>query len=176
MKNAIVQRILNLKKAILEKIESIKIKYKHSESHTMFILDFILSSRLMIIIFVCILMLKTMLFYRNIDLDIDHFGNLSFISLQFILIMVIPIFFVKKDKNRFWIILLYDLILGTILFADNMYYEYSASMVSISQIAYLKYSEEIRRNTSALTRIKYITLFYRYTYTYFSLEFSKEKM
>lgn len=163
MKDKTKKVFAKIRNNILNQLESLKAEYKNSENHAMFILSFILNSRLVIILLAFILMIKTILFYKNINLDIDYLELTSFITLQFILIMIIPIFAIKKGKYRFWIIILYDILFGIMLFADNMYYEYSSSMLSVSQIAYLKYSEEIRRNTSLYIQNKYFALFYRYT-------------
>ena len=72
------------------------------------VINRILSSRLNIIILFLLLILKTQLFYRNIDLNVGLFSNTNFISLQFILVAICPLLFIKKDKNRFLVMIIYD--------------------------------------------------------------------
>ncbi len=120
------------------------------------IVNNLLSSRLNIIILFFLLVLKTHVFYRNINLDIGLFSNTNFISLQFILVAICPLLFIKKDKNRFLGMIIYDILFSLLLFVDNVYYEYSYNMLSICQILYVKYAEEIGAALPGLLHFNHI--------------------
>lgn len=118
-------------------------RFKNSKNKGAFIVNFILSSKLMIVILVAILTAKAMLFYKNSKLLV-YLSSFTFdITIIFLALLVSPLLFIKKDKNRFRWIMAYDIFFSIILLADNSYWKYSMNMLSISQIFYVKYAEEI---------------------------------
>ena len=128
---------------VKKKFNSLKNRYINSKSHFSFVLNIILGSRFSILLLIGLILFKTWIFYINIGLNDSDLKQTLFISIQFILIAICPLFYLKKDKNRFFGVLIYTTFFGLLLFIDNIYYEYSVNMLSISQIMYIRYAEEI---------------------------------
>lgn len=133
----------DIKKYILKKPKRFIRRFKNSKNRFAFILNFILGSRISIVLLLILLLAKTMMFYRNLNLEFSAFDYTNIMSFVFLLIIICPLFFIKKDKNRFRGVIIFDIFLSALLFADNLYWDYSANMLSFSQILYVKYAEEI---------------------------------
>ena len=151
--------VKNLINNILKEPKRFINRLKNSQYPFSIILNCLLSSRLTIIFLVLILMIKTVLFYNCIELDLEQFGNINFISCIFIMILISPILFIKKNKSRFYAIITYDILLSLLLFADNLYWKYSVNMLSVSQIQYIKYTEEISGGLIYLLQLRQILYF-----------------
>ena len=89
------------------------------------------------------LLLKTIFFYQNtitirevVDKELIY-GTSMFIITFICAICVLP----NRVRSIFTIVL--DVILSILLFADNLYYTYSSSVLSVAQITNLQYGEEI---------------------------------
>ena len=89
------------------------------------------------------LLLKTIFFYQNtitirevVDKELIY-GTSMFIITFICAICVLP----NRLRNIFTIA--FDIIVSVLLFADNLYYTYSSSVLSIAQITNLQYGEEI---------------------------------
>ena len=106
-----------------------------------------------------ILLLKTILFYENtitIREAIDKnlvLGTCAFIISFMCIIAVLP----NKARGIFVIVL--DVLLSILLFADHVYYIYSSSALSIAQITNLQYGEEILGTIPMLLELKHILYF-----------------
>lgn len=142
-----------------KKIKNLKNRYLNSKNHFSFILNIILGSRISIILLIGLIIFKTWVFYINIGLDDNNIGQTLFTSIQFILIAICPLLFLKKDKNRFLGVLIYSILIGLLLFVDNIYYEYSVSMLSVSQIMYIRYAEEIGGTLPYLLDFRHLLYF-----------------
>lgn len=112
----------------------------------------IFNSRVFVICVAIVLTLKTMFFYYTGVVKIDSalkfnakLANIwtgAYTTLAFIgVIMIIPM--LLKNRVRFWVTMLINLVISFLLFADDVYYGYSANLVSFSQISNLKYGREI---------------------------------
>ncbi len=106
-----------------------------------------------------LLLLKTILFYENtitirevIDKELVY-GTAMFIITFICLICVLP----NRLRNIFTIA--FDVIVSILLFADNLYYTYSSSVLSIAQITNLQYEEEIMGTLPMLLEFKEILYF-----------------
>lgn len=131
-------------------------KFKNSKNKPAFIVNFLLSSKFMIVILVAILTAKAMLFYKNSKLLV-YVSSFTFeITVIFLALLVSPLLFIKKDKNRFRWIIAYDIFFSLILLADNSYWKYSMNMLSLSQIFYVKYAEEIGATLPDLIETSFI--------------------
>ena len=116
--------------------------------------NFNLIAFLAVVLLIIILNLKTILFYNNVGID----TNKALIStFSFIFIMAFPLFFIKKEKNRISLFIIIDLIVSLLLLANNIYYKYSSTFLSVNQIGYLKYGKEI---SSALPYLLNISLIF----------------
>lgn len=103
----------------------------------------IINSELFPILIGIILFSKVSLFYK---LTIYRGCNYNYALLPktFIYSMFIVSFlFVFKNRMRFTLGTIINLLISTLLFADNLYYNYSTSLISVSQISNLQYSEQI---------------------------------
>lgn len=106
-----------------------------------------------------LLLLKTIFFYQNtisirevVDKELIY-GTAMFIITFICAICVLP----NRLRNIFTIIL--DVILSILLFADNLYYTYSSSVLSVAQITNLQYGEEIMGTLPMLLNFKEILYF-----------------
>lgn len=131
-------------------------KMKNSKNKFRFLLDFFLSSRISILILIAILMAKTVLFYKNININENVIFYTNITTFLFILVLISPILFVKKNKNRFCLVIFYDIVISLLLFIDNAYWEYAVNMPSVSQILYIKYAEEIKGTLPSLLNLTYL--------------------
>ncbi len=141
----ILDRLKGIFRYILKKVKISITKFLNSKHHISDIIEFILGSRLIIIWLIIILYEKAIFFYDNVDIIMSEgVGELrELMTLIFVLVTVSPLLFIKKNKNRFRMFIVFDIFLSILLFADNLYYQYSTNMLSISQITYVKYAEEI---------------------------------
>ncbi len=110
-------KLESLVKYILKKPKRFINKIKNSKTPIRDIIRFILGSRIAIIIFGIILYLKAQLFYEKISLEINwekpEITNLM--TIAFITILVCPLLFIKKEKNRFRTIIIMDILLSRII-------------------------------------------------------------
>ncbi len=108
-----------------------------------FYINKIVNSELFIIFTAIALFIKMFFFYESTI----YFGdtlNREIMEKTFIFSMFIVTFlFIFKNKARFILTYIINIIFSIIMFADNLYYNYSTSFLSVSQISNLQYSEEI---------------------------------
>lgn len=104
----------------------------------------IINSELFIIIIGFLLFIKTAIFYK-LTIYISDSINKELLAKIFIFSMFIVsvLFLFRKNRLRFFLALFVDLVFSLIAFADNLYYSYSSSLISISQVSNLQYSEQI---------------------------------
>ena len=106
-----------------------------------------------------ILLLKTIFFYQNtitIRENIEKeviIGSIAFITTFMCIICTFP------NKIRGILTIILDIIISILLFADNLYYIYSSSVLSIAQITNLQYGEEIMGTLPMLIELKHIIYF-----------------
>ena len=105
--------------------------------------NLIVNSEMIIIIIGILIFLKTIFFYKQ---TIYYNSNIQVEILQktFIFSMFIVTFlFIFPNRARFIIGTILNLFISIVTFADNLYYNYSSSLISISQISNVQYSEQI---------------------------------
>ncbi|MBR2704124.1 MAG: sulfatase-like hydrolase/transferase [Clostridia bacterium] len=118
----------------------------------------IINSELFPILLGLILFVKVALFYKLTIYQADSY-NISILSKTFIYSMFIVTFlYAFKNRMRFTLGTILNLLVSILLFADNLYYNYSTSLISVSQISNLQYSEQI--STALKDLFKYIHLLY----------------
>ena len=106
-----------------------------------------------------LLFLKTIFFYLNtiaIRETIDKatvLGTIAFLATVFCMICALP------NRGRSIITIVVDIILSMLLFADNVYYTYSSSVLSVAQMMNLQYGEEIIDTLPMLIQAKEILYF-----------------
>lgn len=103
----------------------------------------IINSELFPILLGLILFIKVAIFYKLTIYKVDNY-NISILSKTFIYSMFIVTFlYAFKNRLRYTLGTVLNIFVSIILFADNLYYNYSTSLISISQISNLQYSEQI---------------------------------
>ena len=102
------------------------------------------SRRPVIILFGIIILLKTILFYKNtVFYNEDMWGYTVRQSTFFIVIGLFFVLFFRKPKTRFYVLIGIDFFISFILFADEVYYNYASNIISIMQTGNLQYIDEI---------------------------------
>lgn len=105
------------------------------------------------------ILIKTIFFYNNTvavsePIDINTFiGTASFIVVIVSLIDILP------NRGRMITILIVDLLLSILLFADNIYYLFSNNVLSVAQIDNLQYGGEIMKTLPSLLKFSQIIYF-----------------
>ena len=119
----------------------------------------IINSELFIIFTGIMLFLKMFLFYKGTIYQAESI-NLDIVSKTFIFSMFIVTFlFLFKNKLRFILSLIINIFFSILMFVDNLYYNYSTSLISVSQISNLQYSEQIAASIKDLLNIVQLLYF-----------------
>ena len=106
-----------------------------------------------------ILLLKTIFFYQNttsIQETIDAntiLGTTAFLATIICAISILP------NRGRIIAIITVDILVSILLFADNLYYTYSSSVLSVAQMMNLQYGEEIMDTLPMLIQLREILYF-----------------
>lgn len=119
----------------------------------------IINSILFPIIIGILIIIKTIFFYQNtISINEPITIETIIISIIFIATIIVPICLLP-NKARVIVTILTDIILTILLFADNLYYIYSSSILSVAQITNIRYGEEIMDTLPMLLQINQIIYF-----------------
>ena len=103
----------------------------------------LVNSELFIIFIGLVLFFKMYLFYSQTIYQSESI-NFSIVSKTFIFSMfIVTILFLFKNRLRFLLGLIINIFFSILMFADNLYYNYSTSLISVSQISNIQYSEQI---------------------------------
>lgn len=99
------------------------------------------------------------LFYKETIYQADVI-EIDIIAKTFIFSMFIVTFlFIFKNKLRFALSFIVNIFFSILMFADNLYYNYSTSLISVSQISNIQYSEQIATAIKDLLSISQILYF-----------------
>lgn len=119
----------------------------------------IVNSELIIIFTGILLFAKMALFYKETIYQADVI-EIDIIAKTFIFSMFIVTFlFIFKNKLRFALSFIVNIFFSILMFADNLYYNYSTSLISVSQVSNLQYSEQIATAIKDLLSISQILYF-----------------
>lgn len=124
-------------------------------------LNKILNSRLLIVFIGIMLFIKTIYFYKNtISISLSEniqkqtlIGTISFITTIVCFLMILP------NKLRIRIGLTVSFLISLLLWADNVYYTYSSSVLSVEQLTNLQYTEQIIDAVPSLIKLSQILYF-----------------
>lgn len=109
-----------------------------------------------------LLFVKTGIMYLN-TLCIETEWEENFIlimgSIGYVACIIIPLFFIRKNKTRMTWVIIFDLLVSALLFADDCYYNYSSNFVSVYQIGNLQYADEIGATLPNLLKIHHVLYF-----------------
>lgn len=118
------------------------------------------NTRYIVLLFIIIIILKTILFYKNtVFYGEELWGYTVRQSFFFVLIATFPTFLFRKPKNRFKYLMVIDLFVSALLFADELYYEYANNILSVMQVGNLQYTDEIIDSIPSLLKIRQILYF-----------------
>lgn len=123
------------------------------------VINVILNSRLFIVLIGVILFIKTVFFYKSTIASIEELqiktilGTISFLVVLMCFISVLP------NRARVRTILIVDFLISILLYADNLYYVFSSSVLSVAQISNLQYTEQIIDTLPSLIELKQIVYF-----------------
>ena len=143
---------------MVEKIKALE-KVNSKENYFKKIINKLFNSIWLIILLGILIFAKTILFYCNTiavsqELEMETIlGTISFIAVIICIISLLP------NKARIIVGIIADFLLSLLLFADNVYYTYSSSVLSIAQITNLQYGEEIINTLPMVLELKQILYF-----------------
>ncbi len=119
----------------------------------------IANSELFPIIIGLVLFVKVAIFYKLTIYKVDSY-NVSILAKTFIFSMFLVTFlYIFRNRLRFIVGTIFNLLFSVLLLADNLYYNYSTSLISVSQISNLQYSEQITASLGDLVSIFHVLYF-----------------
>ncbi|MBP3595880.1 MAG: LTA synthase family protein [Clostridia bacterium] len=143
-----------MKQKIKDKWSAYKDRIKDFEIEDLF------SSRWFILILGALILLKTVIFYSNTVFQSEKIWLWSIRqTIFFIIILLSPLLLLRNAKSRFLVGFLINFIVSIILFADELYFEYSANILSVMQTGNLQYKDEIIAAIPSLLRLRQLLYF-----------------
>ena len=106
-----------------------------------------------------LILLKTIMFYDSTIIIRESIDKNLVIGTTMFIITFLGIIYMLPNRARIISTIILDLLISILLFADNLYYIYSSSVLSVAQIANLQYGEEILGTIPMLIEIKHIIYF-----------------
>lgn len=134
--------------------------YAFKEKIKDFELEDLFSSRWFIVVIGMLILLKTIIFYANTVFQTEKIWLWSIRqTIFFIIILLSPLLLLRKAKSRFLIGFIINFVVSIILFADELYFEYAANILSIMQTGNLQYKDEIIAAIPSLLRLRQLLYF-----------------
>ena len=145
----------------MEKIEVKKIKLKNiiNKQNILKAINKFINSIAFPIFIGMLLLLKTIFFYENTIAIRETIEKEVIIATAIFLLTFISLICMLPNRIRTSLTIVLDIILSLLLFADNLYYTYSSSVLSVMQITNLQYGEEIKGTLPMLLEFKQILYF-----------------
>lgn len=106
-----------------------------------------------------LILLKTIMFYDSTIIIRESIDKNLVIGTTMFIITFLGIIYMLPNRARIISTIILDLLISILLFADNLYYIYSSSVLSVAQIANLQYGEEIMGTIPMLIEIKHTIYF-----------------
>ena len=123
------------------------------------ILNKIINSSYFPIIIAILLILKTILFYKSTVSIQEEIYKKTIVNTAIFIFSLFGITYLIPRKGRNIIGIVINVIFSILLFADNLYYNYSNNVLSIMQITNIQYGEEIMSTLPMLTKPNQILYF-----------------
>ena len=123
------------------------------------IVNSIINTHTFVILIGVIILIKTIVFYKNTIAMTDSLemktilGTISFITILVCFLVALT------NRTRVICTIIIDVMLSILLFADNLYYTYSNSLLSVAQITNLQYGGEIIKTLPVLLELKQVLYF-----------------
>lgn len=112
----------------------------------------ILNSPIFVILILSLLLLKTIYFYNNTIAQNEALRSQTIIGTIIFLVTLICFIGILPNRARIIVTIVIDFLISILLWADNIYYIYSSSLLSISQVTNLQYTEEITSTIPSLIK------------------------
>lgn len=106
-------------------------------------LQSIFQTRAIVVLVGIALLLKTVLLYKTQIFKTEPLKPEYIQMATAFICVILTLPMLLKDKARFWIAMLINLLVSILLCVNDLYYSYSSNLVSISQISNLQYGREI---------------------------------
>ena len=123
------------------------------------ILNKIINSSYFPIIIAILLILKTILFYKSTVSIQEEMYKKTIVNTAIFIFSLFGITYLIPRKGRNIIGIVINVIFSILLFADNLYYNYSNNVLSIMQITNIQYGEEIMSTLPMLIKPNQILYF-----------------
>ena len=101
-----------------------------------------------------LILLKTIMFYDSTIIIRESIDKNLVIGTTMFIITFLGIIYMLPNRARIISTIILDLLISILLFADNLYYIYSSSVLSVAQIANLQYGEEIMTTLPMLIKFR----------------------
>lgn len=122
-------------------------------------LNTLLNSRLFMVLLGLMLFIKSIYFYKStiaVSTQLQFqtiIGTISFLTTIVCFLMILP------NKIRIKVGLIINFLISLLIWADNVYYFYSSSVLSIEQLSNLQYTEQITTTIPSLIKFTQIVYF-----------------
>ncbi|CDA30638.1 sulfatase [Clostridium sp. CAG:492] len=114
----------------------------------------------LIIIFTGLVLFGKMCFFYERTIYFSDVMQKEIVEKTFIYSMyLVTLLFILKNKSRFICAYIINLFMSILMLADEIYYNYSSSLISIVQISNLQYSDQISATIGDLTNFSQILYF-----------------
>lgn len=114
----------------------------------------------LIIIFTGLVLFGKMCFFYERTIYFSDVMQKEIVEKTFIYSMyLVALLFILKNKSRFICAYIINLFMSILMLADEIYYNYSSSLISIVQISNLQYSDQISATIGDLTNFSQILYF-----------------
>lgn len=162
---SIVNKIKDIEEKRKErKIEKLKKKNKYEPERLISPPDGILTrfvnSNIILIVLGIIMLLKLLMFYHHTVFTANNISQTAiWYNVAFTLLFLVPLLVINNNRIRFIGILIWDLAISAILFADEVYFSYSSMAISVNQAGNIRYAREILDTIRYLLNARQILYF-----------------
>ncbi len=94
----------------------------------------------------------------------------------FIIVLIAPMLLFRNSRFRFAYGVLLNIVVSTLLFADELYYEYASNIISVMQAGNLQYKDEIMAAIPSLLHIRQILYFIDFPIVFIALILKKVRV
>lgn len=123
------------------------------------VLNIVLNSRIFVVLLGIMIFIKTMYFYKNTIVVSKQVEMQTLIGTIAFIITILCFLISFPNKLRIKISLIISFLMSLLLWADNIYYIYSSSVISVEQFTNLQYTEQIIGTVPSLIKVSHIIYF-----------------
>lgn len=123
------------------------------------ILNLVLNSRTFVALLGIMIFVKTIYFYKSTIMVFEQMETQTLIGTIAFIITIVCFFMCLPNKIRIKASLIISSLISLLLWADNIYYIYSSSVLSVEQLTNLQYTEQIIGTVPSLIKVSQIIYF-----------------